>query len=116
MNMGPEHEMPAAICVNCGHNINGAFGITTDDNDSDVRPGTGDFTLCIVCGHLQVFAEDMSLREPTDEEKKEIAGAESLIAASRALDLLRQEHPDAKPDPAKSDDGCDGGGHKKSSD
>jgi hypothetical protein len=59
--------------------------------DNNVKPEPGQFTVCIRCGHLMVFAEDLSLRDPTDKEAYEIAGHPLMLATQRALALMRKE-------------------------
>jgi len=81
------HDVPASACLNCGI-INDAC----TNLDEDARPDPGDFTICFKCGHLMVFADDLSLRKPTDAEMLIIAGNKQLIAAQRARDLYWKEH------------------------
>jgi len=50
------------------------------DMSDDVEPRPGDFTVCIKCGHLSTFGEDLRLRDPTDEEAIKIAGDPVLLA------------------------------------
>lgn len=47
-------------CLRCRELIDAARG--------EGRPKPGDFSVCFYCAKLAVFADDMSLREPTAEE------------------------------------------------
>jgi hypothetical protein len=49
-----------------------------------VMPSSGDFTVCIRCGHVMCFAEDLTLRDPTGAELVTIAGDWRLLAIQAA--------------------------------
>lgn len=36
------------------------------------RPTPGDFSICINCGALSMYNDDLSLREPTDDEREQL--------------------------------------------
>ena len=38
----------------------------------DSAPVPGDITICIYCGYLMAFTDDMTFRELTEEEIKEV--------------------------------------------
>jgi hypothetical protein len=54
-------------------------------------PGPGDITLCIYCGHIMAFADDLTLRELTNEEIYEVAGDERILKIQRARKACRGE-------------------------
>jgi hypothetical protein len=56
-------ETPGLVCVSCAHAMNRTTG------DGKLEPG--DFTLCIRCGALNVFDDDLRLRKPTRKEARE---------------------------------------------
>lgn len=66
-------------CLACKHRLDAA-----QDVYGDQLPSSGDITICLYCGHVMAFADDLSLRELTDEEVREIAGDPRIIAAQRA--------------------------------
>jgi hypothetical protein len=72
-------------CLNCRTLLDGATGVDTRN-----RPSPGSVTVCIYCGHISVFANDLSLREPTGEEMREIAGNETILAIQRARRMMKQ--------------------------
>jgi len=39
------------------------------------------------CHHLMIYGDDMTLRNPTDEEMTELAGDEELLQAMKLLKL-----------------------------
>ena len=70
-------KLPQSQCCACGTTLDGAAG--------RAAPKPGDFSICIYCGALSVFDEDLKLREPTQEEA--IAFAESECAR-RAQEII----------------------------
>lgn len=65
--MDPEHlkklVRPDNRCPYC----NALTDCATDPFD-DSRPSPGDASVCIKCSEVAVFADDLSLRKPTEEE------------------------------------------------
>ena len=70
-------RLPDSQCCECGHRVTSSGGPD--------RPLPGDFTLCIRCGSLNVFAEELTLRAPTDEELLEAAVNSDLQEMRRAI-------------------------------
>ncbi len=62
-------------CLNCGKRLDCATHVGPH------QPKPGDATICLDCGHIMVFAQDMTLRNPTDEEMLTIAGDREILAA-----------------------------------
>ena len=54
-------------------------------------PKPGDITLCIYCGHIMAFADDMGFRELTGEEMHAIAGDERILKIQRARKALKEK-------------------------
>jgi hypothetical protein len=90
-------------CAHCGHVLDAASAVSQigrwphngqrrfNVND-DVDPKPGDMTVCIICGHVSVFADDLQLREPNDEEIVRIAGNPALLAIQWARGKVMKEH------------------------
>jgi hypothetical protein len=72
-------EVPEARCLNCNTVLDCA-----DDFFGDARPDIGDLTICIKCGHLMVFADDLMLRELTDQEIRDYAGDPRIVKLQNA--------------------------------
>jgi hypothetical protein len=70
-------------CTNCGK-INDAA--TSVDLDS-AKPGPGDIAVCLYCGHVMAFDEQIRLRNLTDAEVINIAGDPKLVRVGNALKL-----------------------------
>jgi hypothetical protein len=72
-------RVPVSYCVDCG-NANDA----TTSIMEKARPSPGDATVCIHCGHIAVFADDLTLREPNRDEQIALAGDPRILAVQRA--------------------------------
>jgi hypothetical protein len=81
-------KLPRSECLNCGHPLDRATHV-----DGARRAKPGDVTLCIRCSHIMIFTEDMSFRNPTDEELTEIAADADVMRAAVALARMREEMP-----------------------
>ena len=73
------HILPASPCPTCGARNNAATCVS----DDDARPATGDVTLCIECGELLVFDENVNPVLPTPEQLKTIFADASRAALIR---------------------------------
>jgi hypothetical protein len=58
---------PENVCVRCGYQQDSA-----SDFLRKATPKAGDVSLCMKCGHVAIFTEALTLREPTEEEGAEI--------------------------------------------
>lgn len=54
-------------------------------------PKPGDFSVCFECANLAVFADDMSLREPTDEESRIAATDQNIVRVVKMVKALVQK-------------------------
>jgi hypothetical protein len=79
MKLGTPRRIAASQCLHCGETLDGATSIDMDD-----APDPGDITVCLLCGHIMAFADDMTLREPTDAEAKDAAGDPRILAIQAA--------------------------------
>jgi hypothetical protein len=84
------HIQPSA-CTNCGKVLDGATAVqeTVDSRKRKHVPKPGDFTVCIVCGHLMSFDEKLQLRDPTPEEQINVAGDRRLLAIMKAIAMAK---------------------------
>ncbi len=74
-----DHETPRGDCLNCGKELNAAFGTDTDD-----APSLGDVSICLYCGNVMEFGADLTRVEATAETLLAIAGDSDFIAALTA--------------------------------
>jgi hypothetical protein len=73
------NEVPQARCLNCNTMLDAASDLL-----GDARPNIGDLTICIKCGHLMAFTDDLMLRELTDQEIKDYAGDPRIVKLQNA--------------------------------
>ncbi len=72
-------RIPESKCLRCGHVLTG----TTAFNNDDAKPEPGNFCLCIRCGAVMLFADDMTLRPFTNEESQQVANDPEAMAQLR---------------------------------
>lgn len=53
------------LCPSCNERLDGA---SNAEEDEDIEPKPRDITVCIYCGSLLIFNQDMSLRVGTIEQ------------------------------------------------
>lgn len=58
---------PECRCLNCGHKLNMAGSIESND-----APSPGCLCLCIRCGAVMMYAEDLTVRGMTTAEMDEL--------------------------------------------
>jgi hypothetical protein len=87
MKLGKDRHMPPTACLGCGRKIDGATYV----GEEDQAPDPDDITVCIYCGHIQAYAEDLSLRELTSVEQLSIAGDERILAIQRARAIAEKK-------------------------
>jgi hypothetical protein len=65
--------IPGQTCSKCGYKSNAAtyFG--------DRKPKPGNVSMCLNCGHVTIFDENLRFREPTLEEKVALARHQRLL-------------------------------------
>lgn len=78
-------RLPPEHCTECNQLLDAASFI----GDERVKPRPGDISLCIRCGHMTAFKDDMRRRELSDEEMHEMAGNAALLKLQRARAKLR---------------------------
>jgi len=61
-------RLPEAECLRCRKKVDAASGVA----DDGAVPEPGDVTICIFCGYLMTFADDLSFRELTEEDILEL--------------------------------------------
>jgi hypothetical protein len=81
-----------AACPFCGK-INDRHGAPFPEEERPPQPG--DFSMCIGCGQIAVFAESMQLRSLTAAEMNELQQQDpityvQMLAAAKALFAARE--------------------------
>lgn len=78
-------DLPLHACLNCGRKLDACTSM------EGYKPDPGDPTICIDCGHLMVFNDDLTMREINDEEAYLFAADPKILQLQRALKELREQ-------------------------
>ena len=79
-------QTPKSKCPSCEHEMDQVTG--------PEQPKPGDVTICINCRHICIFDDEMKLRNPTDDEAKELAGNKEIITIMNALGKVSRDASD----------------------
>lgn len=60
----PSFDIPTSLCPFCGKRIERA----TDPEFQGLKPQPGNFCVCIQCGRISIFDENVKLRKLTTRE------------------------------------------------
>jgi hypothetical protein len=82
--LGDQRRVPVSRCSSCGTLNNAASAV-----GEDAGPSPGDATICMACGHIMVFREDLHLREPTIDELIQISSDPRTVLTQRTLHLTQ---------------------------
>lgn len=85
MRLSDTHRLSSHSCPRCGHTMDCASGLS-----GDRPPGPGDISLCINCGGIALYTEDLQLREPTGGEEYEIRVSDSWPEIAHAIGLIQR--------------------------
>jgi Na+-translocating ferredoxin:NAD+ oxidoreductase RNF subunit RnfB len=64
---------PGSQCPSCGLQCTGAAGVVADKTEGVPTPSPGDFTVCIACGNVLAFDENLQLRKLTPAEERDVS-------------------------------------------
>jgi hypothetical protein len=78
---------PESICPSCGKIFDAATDIISGEG-----PSPGDITICLYCGHVMAFNDDMTIRELTSEEMHAVAGDPRVLAIQKARKEALKKH------------------------
>ena len=80
----PTDWVPPSKCRDCGSVNDGA---TFGGPEPWLRPKPGNVSICVYCRCISIFAEDLSLREPTIDEMLAIARTPNVQKALKFIAL-----------------------------
>ena len=63
--MSDDERVPATLCWHCDRMLDAASGLAPNEG---AKPESGAVSLCLYCGAIAVFAEELALRPPTEAE------------------------------------------------
>lgn len=85
--------LPLSHCPHCGREGDAASDMTTNE-----VPDPGSLSVCIGCGALSMFGDDMKLRELTREERQKVRDDPEVLAEvrrhQRAVAMLSSRNPE----------------------
>ena len=84
-----EIYLPESKCIRCGYVMDMATAV---EDPSIQLPKPGDISLCLKCGLLSIFGEDLRLNPPSPKEILKLRADEKswmeIIRAAAAIKLL----------------------------
>jgi hypothetical protein len=80
---------PLNNCMNCGKLIDS--GASIDPGERSPQPG--DIAICLDCAHIHIYTDDLTIRNPTDDEVVEIAGDPDIIRAVNMIAYGKRRFP-----------------------
>jgi hypothetical protein len=83
-----EVRIPSGQCPVCGYETDAA----TNPLEDSKRPVAGDISICMKCGEIQIFNEDLTKRESTISDMLDLGECEWKIART-IQNKIRQERP-----------------------
>jgi len=96
-DFGPAFQTGKNVCPACDYKMDRAMSVATRKGQSlDAPPRISDLTICIKCGMLLTFAEDMTLRHLTLTEWDEVRADPDFFAQLKRLRQLITENNIAK--------------------
>ena len=75
----PQHVKPS-YCTVCKKILNGTSCV-----DDEAKPGIGDFTICLYCGNVMAYDDDLLLRNLTNGEKIMVANDKTIQKLLRKI-------------------------------
>jgi len=85
LTLGESSRVKLSQCLDCGAPNDSAAAV-----GCEAKPQPGDITICLRCGHLMAFGDDLALRQLTDAEVIEIAGDERIIAVQKLRGMVKR--------------------------
>lgn len=80
MYLGEPRQTKENHCPYCNHLLDGISQVNGEN-----LPEPGDASICIQCGNVSVFDDDLSLRKPLPEEESAIQEDPTIREAQRAI-------------------------------
>lgn len=78
MTTGDEYRVPASPCYQCGMMTDGAGGQPTCPRPMDIG-------VCVGCHAVSLYADDLTMRQPTAAEQADIDNDADIQRAIRML-------------------------------
>jgi hypothetical protein len=86
-------EVPANLCLGCGHMCDLASQITDSGAVKEARPTPGAITICIRCGHVMAFDEALRFRELSRAERHRVERDPMITTTRNVIAEHRSQTP-----------------------
>lgn len=83
------YKLQMQACLACGHKMN-LHAQVAESGDKDAQPEPDDITLCIRCGCVMAYDDELHFRHLTPEEHDVIRQDERVQLALAAIGRLHQ--------------------------
>ena len=80
MFLGKDHRVKASNCPFCEYQHDGATQINGNN-----LPKPGDVSICIKCGLVGVFDDNLDVRKPTAKEEAEFKKDDTITEAQKSI-------------------------------
>jgi hypothetical protein len=80
-------SVPETICWHCGI----ALDAVTPQNSDDIEPHSGAVSLCMYCGAIAIFGDDLRLEPPTTQMLDNLKNNREFIADYMRFMWARQK-------------------------
>lgn len=85
MRLNEKKKTKVNTCLRCESKLDGASGI----NQAHI-PTPGSISICIYCGNIAIFGDDMQLCPMTQEEKLEIEQLPEIRKVKEAIEVTNK--------------------------
>lgn len=84
-----QNKLVGNTCPSCGRSAEG--GTSIDDKEAAANPKPGDLAVCLFCGGLNVYTENLTLRKIERTERRRMLHDPRLKELFELLTKLAQE-------------------------
>lgn len=75
-----DYDTALTACPYCGKPVDAAMAV-----DGDRAPEVGDIAVCIKCGTLAVYRMNLTLRRPTEQERRAFSLRHEVLRTQLAI-------------------------------
>lgn len=94
LKLAKESPLPKFNCLACGYAADLASGVVDKQaRTAEIKPTPGDLSVCIKCGHLAVFKDDLTLRPLTAKERRKAAADYRVALAIYGIRAKNRNKP-----------------------
>lgn len=88
--MSATFRMPETLCPSCAAAVDGVYDVRATQ-----RPKAGDLTVCVYCGEIETFTQELQLERLGAEGLASLTPSERLeiLHAQRSVRRMLERHP-----------------------